>query len=101
MTPQYEGLEKIYEQFRGQDQKHPLYAALIAAQPKAVSLGEVPWREKLKGYGITPNPEPEILWNFEKFLVSRAGEIVQRFAPDTAPDDPALVRAIESELAKS
>jgi glutathione peroxidase len=146
LTPQYEGLEKIYEQFRGQglvvtgfpandfksqepgteaeiqtfctlnfgvkfpmfskitvvgDQKHPLYAALIAAQPKAVSLGEVPWREKLKGYGITPNPEPEILWNFEKFLVSRAGEIVQRFAPDTAPDDPALVRAIESELAKS
>jgi len=83
------------------DHKHPLYAALVAAQPKAVSVSEVPWREKLKGYGITPNPEPELLWNFEKFLVSRSGEVVERFAPDTAPDAPALVAAIEAELAKS
>jgi glutathione peroxidase len=80
--------------------KHPLYAALIAAQPKAISVNEVSWREKLKGYGIEGNPEPEILWNFEKFLVSRAGEVVARFAPDTAPDAPQLVAAIEAELAK-
>jgi glutathione peroxidase len=42
-----------------------------------------------------------VLWNFEKFLVSRAGEVVQRFAPDTAPDAPQLVAAIEAELDKS
>lgn len=146
LTPQYEGLEKLYEQYKGQglviagfpandfkaqepgtneeiqafcttnfgvkfplfdkitvvgQQKHPLYAALIAAQPKAVSLSEVPFREKLKGYGIEGNPEPELLWNFEKFLVSRSGEVMERFAPDTAPDAPALVAAIEAELAKS
>jgi glutathione peroxidase len=82
-------------------EKHPLYAALIAAQPKAINTSEVPWREKLKGYGIAPNPEPELLWNFEKFLVSRSGEVVKRFAPDTAPDAPALVEAIEAELAKN
>ena len=81
--------------------KHPLYAALTQAQPAAVSVGEVPFRERLKGYGMAPNPEPEVLWNFEKFLVSRGGEVVKRFAPDTAPDDPALVAAIETELAKS
>ena len=81
--------------------KHPLYAALIAAQPKAVSLAEVPFCEKLKGFGIAPNPEPEVLWNFEKFLVGRSGEVVQRFAPDTEPDAPALAAAIEAELAKS
>jgi glutathione peroxidase len=146
LTPQYEGLEKVYEQYKGQgfviagfpandfkaqepgtneeiqsfcslnygvqfplfdkitvvgDHKHPLYAALIAAQPKAVSVGEVPFREKLKGYKIETNPEPEILWNFEKFLVSREGKVVERFAPDTQPDAPALVAAIEAELAKS
>jgi len=146
LTPQYEGLEKIYEQFKGQGlvvagfpandfkaqepgtneeilsfcttnfgvkfplfdkitvvgtEKHPLYAALIAAQPKAVSLSEVSWRDKLKGYGIEANPEPEIMWNFEKFLVSRSGEVVKRFAPDTQPDAPALVTAIETELAKN
>jgi glutathione peroxidase len=55
-------------------------------------------REKLAGYGITPNPEPEVLWNFEKFLVSRTGQVAARFAPDTAPTDPALLAAIEKEL---
>jgi len=146
LTPQYEGLEKIYEQYKGQGlvvagfpandfkqqepgtneeiqsfcttnfgvkfplfdkipvvgpEKHPLYAALIAAQPKPTSVSEVPWSEKLKGYGITPNADPEIGWNFEKFLISRSGEVAWRFAPDTAPDAPALVSAIEEELAKS
>jgi glutathione peroxidase len=81
--------------------KHPLYAALIEAQPKAVSVAEVPFSEKLKGYGIAPNPAPEVLWNFEKFLVSRSGQVAQRFAPDTEPDAPALTAAIEAELAKS
>jgi glutathione peroxidase len=146
LTPQYEGLEKVYEQYKGQGlvvagfpandfraqepgtneeiqtfcttnfgvkfplfekitvvgpEKHPLYKTLIEEQPKAVSLSEVPFREKLKGYGIEGNPEPEILWNFEKFLVSRNGKVVERFAPDTQPDAPELKAAIESELAKS
>jgi glutathione peroxidase len=81
--------------------KHPLYEALIEAQPKATSVSDVPWSEKLKGYGIAPNPEPELLWNFEKFLVSRSGQVVRRFAPDTEPDAPALTAAIEAELDKS
>jgi glutathione peroxidase len=146
LTPQYEGLEEIYEQYKGQGlvvagfpandfraqepgtneeiqafcttnfgvkfplfdkitvvgpEKHPLYKALVAEQPKAVSLSAVPFREKLKGYGIDGNPEPEVLWNFEKFLVSRSGQVVERFAPDTQPDAPELVAAIEAELAKS
>ncbi len=80
--------------------KHPLYASLIEAQPKATSTGPVPFAEDLKKYGISPNAEPELLWNFEKFLVSRGGEVVARFAPDTKPSDPALVAAIEGELAR-
>lgn len=40
----------------------------------------------------------DIRWNFEKFLVSRDGEVVARFAPTTAPDDPAVVEAIEAAL---
>lgn len=82
-------------------EKHPLYQVLTTAQPNAVSVSDVPFREKLKGYGIETLPEPELLWNFEKFLVNRKGEIVRRFSPDTAPDDPALIAAIEGELAKS
>jgi glutathione peroxidase len=80
------------------DGKHPLYRVLTEAQPTAESTSEVPFREKLKNYGKTPNPQPEILWNFEKFLVSRRGTVVKRFAPDTEPDDPALLDAVEALL---
>jgi glutathione peroxidase len=79
--------------------KHPLYAALIAAQPKAADSES--FREKLKGYNIEPNPEPEVLWNFEKFLISKDGRPVARFSPDTAPDDDHLTSAIERELKRN
>jgi glutathione peroxidase len=82
----------------GED-KHPLYAALIAAQPRAISTGEIPFADNLRKYGINPNSEPEVLWNFEKFLVGRSGDVVARFSPDTAPFNPRLTEAIEAELA--
>jgi glutathione peroxidase len=81
------------------EEKHPLYSALIEAQPTATSTSEVPFTEDLIRYGVQPNPEPEILWNFEKFIVDRSGKVAARFAPNTTPDDPALVSAIEAELA--
>lgn len=80
-------------------EKHPLYKALIEAQPKTAN-SSAGFREKLKGHGINANAEPEILWNFEKFLISRDGEVVARFSPDTTADDPALVEAVKAELAK-
>jgi glutathione peroxidase len=79
----------------GED-KHPLYAALTDAEPTAE--GTDTFRERLKGYGMTPNPEPEVLWNFEKFLIGRDGDVVARFSPDMAPDDDRIVTAIEREL---
>lgn len=81
----------------GGDQ-HPLYKQLTAAQPSAT--GEGPMRERLKGYGIETSQGNDVLWNFEKFLVSRDGKVVGRFAPDVTPDDPRLVAAIDAELAK-
>jgi glutathione peroxidase len=79
--------------------KHPLYAALTSARPKATGDAEA-MREGMRGRGRTPTEEPEVLWNFEKFLVSRDGKVVDRFVPATKPEDPALVAAIEAELAK-
>lgn len=78
--------------------KHPLYRALIMEQPRSISVNSPSWRSKLKGYGIETTSEPEILWNFEKFLINRKGEVVARFAPDTQPDAPELVAAIEKQL---
>ncbi|MFT4025779.1 MAG: glutathione peroxidase [Novosphingobium sp.] len=144
LTPQYEGLEALYKQYKeqgfevlgfpandfgaqepGTDEeiaefcslnygvsfplftkadvtgagKQPLYAALTEAVP--TKQGDVAgMKERFKGYGMTPNDDPEVLWNFEKFLIGRDGSVAGRFAPAMTPDDPELVGAIQAELAK-
>lgn len=40
----------------------------------------------------------DIRWSFEKFLVGRDGKVLARFAPTTAPEDPAVLSAIEAAL---
>jgi glutathione peroxidase len=62
--------------------RHPLYQAL-AAEPDA------------EGY------TGDIRWNFEKFLIGWDGTIRARFAPQTRPDAPEVVAAIESALPPS
>lgn len=81
------------------DDKHPLYAELIAAAPTAQSSTGNAMRERLESHNIPLLPEPEVLWNFEKFLISKDGAVIGRFSPDTAPNDPALLDAIEGALA--
>ena len=78
--------------------KHPLYSALTTAVP-AKSGDAASFRERLRGYGMTPTEDPEVMWNFEKFLIGRDGSVVGRFAPTVTPDDPTLVSAIEKALA--
>lgn len=79
--------------------KQPLYAALIEAIPEKKGPA-AEFREKLKGFGMTPTDDPEVLWNFEKFVIAKNGEVAARFAPGTTPEDPELVQTIEAELAK-
>ena len=144
LTPQYEGLEALYRQYKDQglvvlgfpannfggqepgedneiaefcstnysvsfpmfskisvtgDDKHPLYAELTTQAPPAVGDKEA-HRARLREYNITPTEEPEVVWNFEKFLVSRDGQVVGRFAPPITPDNESLVEAVERELSK-
>ncbi|WP_426573956.1 glutathione peroxidase [Aquihabitans sp. McL0605] len=80
------------------DDQHPLYEALTQAVPTAD--GKDAFRESLRGHGLSPSDDPDVLWNFEKFLIGRDGSVVARFAPDTAPGAPDLVAAIDAELAK-
>ena len=68
--------EKIDVNGAGQ---HPLYA----------QLNTVPDADGYSG---------DIRWNFEKFLVGRDGNVVARFDPRTAPDDPKVIAAIEAAL---
>jgi glutathione peroxidase len=83
---------------------HPLYESLIATKPKAIGPTRDSFRENLNGFlrskhnGASTNPEPGILWNFEKFLIDRNGNVAARFSPEVLPDDPSVIAAIESAL---
>ena len=79
------------------DDQHPLYAALTAAAPRAAGDPDG-FRDTLKGHGLTVNDDPEILWNFEKFLIGKDGNVVARFAPTVTPDDEMVIAAIEAAL---
>ncbi len=81
--------------------QHPLYAALTAAQPMAHEKPGSDFKAKLRGFGVDLGDSKDIAWNFEKFLVDREGNVVARFAPDVAPDDPQLVAAIEDALGRT
>jgi glutathione peroxidase len=59
-------------------QQHPLYKTLTQAV----------------------EPKGDVAWNFEKFLISKQGEIVARFGSGVTPTSPELIQAIEAELAK-
>jgi glutathione peroxidase len=145
LTPQYEGLEALYEStrergfevvgfpandFGGQEpgtdgeiaefcstsysvtfpmyskiivtgaDKHPLYDALTTAVPAGEGGDYEAFRENLRSFDMSPTDAPEVLWNFEKFLIARDGTVARRFAPTVTPDDAALVEAIEVELGR-
>ena len=83
---------------------HPLYQELVAQQPNATGPGRSAFRENLEKFlaksGGKTNPEPGVLWNFEKFLIDRSGRVIGRFSPEITPDDPLLVHAIEAAIAQ-
>lgn len=80
--------------------QHPLYRHLIEAMPQAEGDRDSGLRKTLAQHGLGPTNDTDVLWNFEKFLVSRSGEVVGRFAPDIPPSDPRIISAVEGELAK-
>ncbi|WP_115720251.1 glutathione peroxidase [Gallaecimonas mangrovi] len=142
LTPQYEALEALYEQHRGQglvvlgfpannfgaqepgsneeiagfcratfgvefpvaekisvtgDDIHPLYQALLVAKPEAVKNDNSELLALLNQHGLAPKDANAIMWNFEKFVVNRQGEVAGRFAPDITVDD-ARIQNLLSEV---
>ena len=124
LTPQYEQLEAIHEQFSDRGfsvlgvpcnqflEQEPGSADEIATFCSTTYGVTFPMTEKIEVNGdgrhslyeqLTPvadadGRDGDIQWNFEKFLVDGDGNVVARFAPTVVPDDPAIVSAIESAL---
>ncbi len=124
LTPQYTGLQKLQDTYgdRGFSvlgfpcnqflEQEPGTADEIA-EFCSVNYGVTfPLFEKIEVNGpgrhhlydeLTAAPDADgaagdIQWNFEKFLVSPDGKIVDRFRPGVEPEDPALVSAVEGAM---
>lgn len=123
-TPQYEGLQHLYEEYREQGLEilgFPCNQFLFQEPGGEDKIKEFcslnygvtfPLFSKIKVNGgkrhplydeLTKQPDAEgkagkVKWNFEKFLVSPDGEVVGRFRTRVTPDDPDLVSAIEAQL---
>jgi glutathione peroxidase len=124
LTPQYSGLEELQKryadrgftvlgvpcnQFGGQEPGSPQEIETFCSTTYGVTF---PLTEKVDVNGqrrhplyqvLTEIPDGEgnagdIQWNFEKFLVSPAGEVVARFRPRTEPGSSEVVEAIEANL---
>ncbi|CNK74876.1 glutathione peroxidase [Yersinia aldovae] len=80
--------------------RHPLYKHLIAAKSVAVKPEGSEFYQRLASKGREPKQQGDILWNFEKFLISRDGVVLDRFAPDMTPEDPILIKAINQAVAR-
>ena len=124
LTPQYEGLQRVYDLYRDRglvvvgvpcDQfanQEPGSADEIAEFCSTEYNVTFPLTEKLSVNGYFRHPLFDLLtqvpdstgsggdveWNFEKFLVSSRGEPVARFRPTTLPEDVEVARAIEAHL---
>lgn len=125
-TPQYEGLQAIYERYKDRGFQVLAFPANEFGGQEPGSDAEIrqfctsrynvtfPLFAKIvvKGEGQHPlyrfltspetNPEfgGEIPWNFTKFLVDRQGRVIARFEPKDRPESPEVTSAIEQALAE-
>ena len=82
------------------ENRHPLYANLIESHPNTdVKNGDDLLNGLIK-FGHKHLDETDVLWNFEKFLIGKNGEVAARFAPDVTAEDARLKEKLEAELAK-
>src|ERR1700722_12479031 len=123
-TPQYAGLESLYEKYKDRGlvivgipannfaQQEPgtnaeikqfcsnKYNVSFPMMAKVSVLGDdqTPLYSFLTGKDTDPQYAGDIKWNFTKFLFDRNGKPVARFEPAVTPDSPEVAAAIESAL---
>jgi len=86
--------EKIVVKGKGQ---HPLYEYLTTEKKDATLKPNGTLFERLLSKNLLGSAH-DIKWNFEKFLISRSGKILERFSPELDPTDPLITKAIEKAL---
>lgn len=117
-TPQYTGLEKLYEQYKDKGLVIAGFPANNFGAQEPGSNEEIkrfctrkysvtfPMYSKIsvKGsdqdplYGYLTKAGGEVKWNFTKFLVGKDGKVITKFDSGVAPESPELIAAIEKAL---
>lgn len=123
-TPQYAGLEKIYGQYRdqglvilgfpannflgqepGTDQEIQSFCSIkynvtfpMFSKISVKGKDQHPLYRYLTDKSTNPDLGGAISWNFNKFLVDRQGQIINRFGSRTKPEDKEIIEAIEQAL---
>ena len=82
------------------DDQHLLYHHLTDEKGEANIANGSEFEEKLAGLGQARTKPNDVLWNFEKLLIGKNGEVAARIAPDVTAEDSRLVEAVKAELAK-
>jgi len=124
LTPQYTGLEALHEEYADRGftvvgipcnqfgRQEPGSSDEIAEFCSATYGVTFPMTEKVDVNGAARHSLYDVLtatsddaghsgdiqWNFEKFLIDGSGRVVARFAPSVVPEDPGLVKAVQSVL---
>ena len=123
-TPQYEGLEAVYEKYKDQGLVIVGFPAnnFMAQEPgtneeiktfcstkynvkfplySKISVkgdDKAPLYQFLTDTSANPKTGGEIKWNFTKFLVDRNGKVIARFESPVKPESPEVTSAIEKAL---
>jgi glutathione peroxidase len=120
-TPQYAGLEKLYEKYKAQGFTILGFPANNFGSQEPGTNEEIktfcsrnykvtfPMYSKISVLGsdkaplykyLTEAKGGEVKWNFTKFLVDGDGKVIARFESDVEPESSDLVGAVEKALKK-
>ncbi len=80
------------------DGQHPLYKFLTEAVKESVRKEGGTLEARLNENGLITGRAQDIKWNFEKFLVSANGEIINRYFPEFSPEDELIISDLEKTL---
>lgn len=82
---------------RGEGQ-HPLYQHLTTEAPDSIGTFYSQAKRAFIKRGLDEGSDSDVIWNFEKFVVNKKGEVVKRFATEILVDDSRLTDVIDEEI---
>lgn len=78
--------------------QHELFKILTTDAPDSLGTFYSQAKRAFIMRGLDVGSDNDVMWNFEKFLINKKGEVVKRFAPEIHPDDSRLIEVLDREI---